>query len=408
MKSKLTTQQPDAMSLSADIPAQPPRLRLEFLDGLRGLAAFYVVLFHAYQLTTFDNPRVDAALVWRIGHPAVPVFIVLSGFCLMLPVARSPQKELRGGARNYFKRRAWRVLPPYYAALVLSSLFLAAAHAAKYHSFAALSDRVLAVQLSAGSLISHLFLVHNFSPVWIETLDVPMWSVATEWQIYFFLPALLLPVWRRLGGQDLGLLGIIAAGFAAGLLPHYLLPPSANLDWACPWYLGLFATGMAGAAFAFSQPSMFERKPVPWRRISFVLFVALAALLTLVPDAIISRHVWETDALAGGATTCLILACTGETAMPLRRHAVLRALEVRPVLGLGAFSYSLYLIHYPVLNKIALFLAARHLPLLPRLAVMGGLGVPLALGISYLFYLGCEKRFSDRSRAARPAEIVVK
>ena len=61
-----------------------------------------------------------------------------------------------------------------------------------------------------------------------------------------------------------------------------------------------------------------------------------------------------------------------------------------------------------MLNKIALFLATRHLPLLPRLLVMGGLGVPLALGVSYLFYLACEKRFSVRSSAARSAEIVLK
>ncbi|MDQ2798826.1 MAG: acyltransferase family protein, partial [Armatimonadota bacterium] len=162
-----------------------PRLRLEFLDGLRGLAALYVVLFHAFQTTTqvtaSDTPTLDAALIWRIGHPAVSVFIVLSGFCLMLPVVRAGGGTLRGGVRDYLARRARRILPPYYAALLLSALFLAAAHFARYHSRPSLHDKVLALHLSPGSLLSHVFLVHNLNSIWVETIDVPMWSVATEW-----------------------------------------------------------------------------------------------------------------------------------------------------------------------------------------------------------------------------------
>ena len=374
---------------SAAGPAPPP-LRLEFLDGLRGVTALYVVLFHAYQLGTFDDPRVDAGLVWRIGHPAVSVFIVLSGFCLMLPVARSGRGELRGGVRNYLKRRAWRILPPYYAALVLGVLFLAVAHFARYGHGAASGDKVLARHLSPGSLLSHLFLVHNLSSVWTETIDVPMWSVATEWLIYFFLPALLLPAWRHFGGG-----AVLAAGFAAGLLPHYLLAPGVNLDWACPWYLGLFATGMAGAGLAFSPrpPSWAGR--LPWGALAAALFVLLGALLVFAPAAIIGGHVWETDALAGAAATCLILWCVGLVkAPPAARPGLVRALEAPPTLWLGAFSYSLYLVHYPVLNKTALALASRHPPDGARLAIVYAVGVPLALGLSYLFYLAFEKRFA--------------
>ncbi len=382
----------------------PPRLRLEFLDGLRGIAALYVVLFHAYQLGTLDDPRVDPDLVWRIGHPAVSVFIVLSGFCLMLPVARSGEDKLRGGVWNYLQRRARRILPPYYAALVLGVLFLVAAHFARYRSESALHDRVLALHLSPGSLLSHLFLVHNLSSVWIETIDVPMWSVATEWQIYFFLPALLLPVWRRFGGWAMP-----AAGFAVGLLPHYLLAPGANFDWACPWYLGLFATGMAGAGLAFSPRQAAGAGRLPWGILAAALFVLLGALLVFVPDAVISGYVWETDALAGAATTCLILWCTRLVTKPLAsRPVILRALEAPLTLWLGAFSYSLYLVHYPLLNKLAQLLAAKHLPLGERVTIIYAVGVPFALGLSYLFYLAFEKRFAASSTSVRLPEVVLR
>ncbi len=384
-----------------------PRLRLEFLDGLRGLAALYVVLFHGSQGAVLDDVHVDGDLLSRLGHPAVSVFIVLSGFCLMLPVIRSGDGRLRGGVSEYFKRRARRILPPYYAALGLGVLVLVAGHLARFRSASALHDKVMAAQLSAGSLVSHLFLVHNFNQRWVETIDVPLWSVATEWQIYFLFPFVLLPLWRRFGGP-----AALTSGFVVGLLPHYLLAPGHNFDWACPWYAGLFAGGMVGAAAAFSsQPAaVVRRERLPWASVAALLFSFWVLLNVLVPDVWIAPYVWETDALMGAATLCLILCGTVHATKPPSepRPWAIRALETRPALLLGAFSYSLYLVHYPVLNKIALLLSARHLPLAERLVGIYAVGVPLAVGLSYLFFLAFEKPFVMRRASARPAEIVLR
>jgi peptidoglycan/LPS O-acetylase OafA/YrhL len=113
-----------------------PTFRFAFLDGLRGLAALYVVLFHiraqfdpGAPLHPFATRSGEMATVWLAhGHLAVDVFIVLSGFCLMMPVAASPDKHLKGGVAGYLKRRARRILPPCYAALALAFLPLIAAH----------------------------------------------------------------------------------------------------------------------------------------------------------------------------------------------------------------------------------------------------------------------------------------
>jgi peptidoglycan/LPS O-acetylase OafA/YrhL len=109
---------------------EAPRLRLEFLDGLRGLAALYVV-FHHVSLFSPSSPNPSILLhvfiklythVLAFGHQAVVVFIVLSGYVLMLPVARTQDGHMPKGVWDYFKRRARRILPPYYAALILSFL----------------------------------------------------------------------------------------------------------------------------------------------------------------------------------------------------------------------------------------------------------------------------------------------
>ena len=104
-----------------------PRLRLDFLDGLRGLAALYVLLYHAslragvLAAAAPAQPVAKAISVLHFcllgyGHLAVAVFIVLSGYCLMLPVARTEGAVLPGGALAFIQRRARRILPPYYAA----------------------------------------------------------------------------------------------------------------------------------------------------------------------------------------------------------------------------------------------------------------------------------------------------
>src|SRR5438270_2616521 len=108
-------------------PRRPPAPRLPFLDGLRGLAAVYVVLHHAAMMVPpagLGGVGSAARFVFRHGHYAVAVFIVLSGYCLMLPVARDPCGRLPGGVVGYLGRRARRILPPYYAALGLGWLLI--------------------------------------------------------------------------------------------------------------------------------------------------------------------------------------------------------------------------------------------------------------------------------------------
>ena len=96
-----------------------PRLRLDVLDGIRGLSALYVALFHAMgytgTMTTLQTQASAAtqfiAAILDYGAYAVPIFIVLSGFCLMLPLAQRQTTVLPGGTMAYLRRRAWRILP---------------------------------------------------------------------------------------------------------------------------------------------------------------------------------------------------------------------------------------------------------------------------------------------------------
>jgi peptidoglycan/LPS O-acetylase OafA/YrhL len=99
------------MSESSKDPEQ--RLRLHYLDGLRGLASLYVVSVHINRYMGEQVPQVLQLVgkTLRYGFFAVGVFIVLSGYVLMLPTARSQSSYFSGGLWNYILRRSRRILP---------------------------------------------------------------------------------------------------------------------------------------------------------------------------------------------------------------------------------------------------------------------------------------------------------
>src|SRR3954463_12189087 len=103
------------------VTERPDRGRVAGLDGLRGLAALYVLLFHCWLLAFRHFPRNTgpAYLTWAMhGRLSVVFFLILSGFSLALSPAAN-QWRLAGTAR-FLRRRAWRILPAYWAALVFS------------------------------------------------------------------------------------------------------------------------------------------------------------------------------------------------------------------------------------------------------------------------------------------------
>ena len=213
-----------------------------------------------------------------------------------------------------------------------------------------------------------------------------MWSVATEWQIYFLFPALLLPIWRRFGN-----LAVILIAFFVGLLPHILLSAPNNFDWASPWFLGLFAMGMSGAVIAFADTPrrVAIKQKVAWNALSVVFVAILLAIIYFGP----AIPMWQVDLIVGAASTCLIVFCTRSTAHETGVPLVLRLLESRGAVALGTFSYSIYLVHLPIQQVLTRLLQARHFAPAQTFAINLVAGIPFILALAYLFHMAFEQRF---------------
>ena len=404
-RKKADTPLPQPLTPSGKGEQEPVRrkdgqLRLEFLDGLRGLAALYVAASHIGGDNLGDIPaHARWAFGWlHNGRLAVDVFIVLSGYCLMLPVARSANADLRGGTWTYLMRRARRILPPYYAALALSILVLLLSHAGMAYLRGHRTGEVGAM-LTPWNVISHALLIHNWNPASNMSIDGPLWSVATEWQIYFLLPLVLLPVYRRFGAP-----ATIAAGFAVGLAPHFLLPRSYNFDWAAPWFVGLFSLGVAGAAIGFSENELCRklRMSIPWSIVATVGAVLVVAALSM-PGYTYTRFSIAIDVLMGLEAIALIVACTGHAVQyPEKRLPwIVRLLDSRWAVALGGFSYSLYLTHRIAMEKLYPLVGALHLGIVGERVALLAIGVPWVLIFAYLFHLVFERPFLSTS-AAKP------
>ncbi|GAA3662929.1 hypothetical protein GCM10022224_028670 [Nonomuraea antimicrobica] len=339
------------------------RGRLAGLDGIRGLAALFVVLHHCW-LLSFPGFPVNGAPAWTgwllYGHFAVVVFIVLSGFSLAVSPARSGWRL--GSGRTFFQRRAWRILPPYWAALAFS-LVIAWAVIPQPGQQAPTGKSVVVY----GLLLQDVF--GSPSP------NGALWSIAVEAQLYLVFPLMLL-VLRRMGAAVM-LGAVTALVVAVGALAP-AVPAVDLLMRLTPQFAALFALGAVCAGVVNARERT-ARLPWHW----FALAAALPALLLVVvagPVWVVGNFFWVDLAVGPAAGLLLVAVATGRPA-PL-----VRLLDTAPVRRLGSFSYSLYLIHSPIVVMVNRLLVAPHVPAgMPAFLLTLAVGVPASVGAAWVF-----------------------
>ncbi len=388
-----------------NINSAKERVHLKHLDGLRGLTALYVVFHHAFE--DFRPPYHGNGLpswlrhlikLTEFGQAAVAIFIVLSGYCLMMPLVQTNTTYLRDGVFEYIKRRARRILPPYYAAIGVSLLLIATIPAMNQKSNTLWDASLPAFHVD--NILSHLLLVHNLSKSWAHKIGYQLWSVATEWQIYFVFALILLPLWRRLGPVFTVIFAIII-----GISPHWLF--HKKVDVATFEYIGLFAFGMAGAALSFParSPESENSSRNPWGILALLfLFIAYFGKFRANGDW---NHLLLSNIVIGLSTTCLLIYCVLSLSNTDRKYTpfIVKLLNAKSCVYLGSFSYSLYLIHAPVLALFKIVTRYSDLSEIDSAALSFFIAIPLCVITSYLFFLAFEKPFLVKSKRNQPPEI---
>ena len=358
--------------------------RVLALDGIRGLAALYVVMHHCW-LVTFHGYPANTGPTWLgwlvFGHLAVVGFIVLSGFSLAMAPARHGWKL--GGLRRFARRRARRILPAYWAALVFS-LVIAWAVTPELHSGPPDGRSVVVY----GLLLQDVFK----API----PNGAFWSIAVEAELYLVFPLLLL-MRRRVGAL------VTLAAVALPVIVLGLLRPSVatadKMTGMAPQFAPLFTVGVLAAGVVVARG---------WLRRVRWAWLAAAAVAPVVLLMIAHGSVWTVDHyywidLAICPAIALLLASLAAGQADL----LARVLTTRPLRALGKCSYSLYLIHVPIVLIVSRKLAGAYFaPGLPAFWVTLVVGVSLSVVTAGLFARVFEAPF-QRHRAPASTRILV-
>jgi peptidoglycan/LPS O-acetylase OafA/YrhL len=346
------------------IAARPPTRRwLAGLDGVRGLAALFVVVNHVF-LRAFPGYPVDHAPFWAApfiyGRFAVVVFIVLSGFSLALAPARRGWRLDR--LAQFARRRARRILPPFWAALVFS---LAVAWLIAPPPGQALPNgRSVLVN---GLLVQNLF--------GAPSPNRSFWSIAVEAQLYLLFPLLLLVVRRR--GAIVMVSAVTLVVAAVGLFGPRGFVTQSPPDLAALFAVGILAAGVVSVGGA--------ARSWQWVRLALGAVVPVLATIWWQGSVWTLDHLLWVDLALGPAIACLLIGLASG-----RPAALVRLLDARPLRALGASSYSLYLVHGPIVVVVYEKLVAGHVAqgapaFLVTLAVVVPLTIAFARGFASVF-----------------------
>jgi len=365
-------------------------VHLDHLDGLRCIACLCVMLTHTFAIAY--TPFLPAMTQWAMfARFSVDLFIVLSGYCLMFPVLRR-NGELRGGALEFYKRRARRILPPYYVALGLS-LFLIWALIGQPTG----NCWDAALPVTARNLTAHLLLIQNVYGG--SKINAPLWTVSVEWWIYFLFPVLVF-FWRSLGATVMTMSTIVLSYFCYFALAH------TKLSGLTCHYVGLFTLGMLSAAVSQGQgPKWLPAKESRhWLLLAIVPIAVNIALRLRYGQVWANNNLGLVDFISGIGSACLLVVVAQNLHAPSR---ILReALSRRPLVALGKFAYSVYLIHFPLLQVIWQYgISHLHVGKPIALAALVVIGCPVTVGLCYLFHLVFELPFMANFRNEKPVQV---
>jgi peptidoglycan/LPS O-acetylase OafA/YrhL len=346
------------------------------IDGLRAIAVTSVVIFHA-----FPN-------FFPGGYLGVDIFFVISGYLVTGTILRDT-KDNRFDISEFYVRRIRRILPALIA--TLCCVLISGWYLLRLSDFNQLVKHVL-----AGASFSSNLLLQSESGYFDKSSELKpllhLWSLAIEEQFYVVFPlflAVALRFLKSLKSIQFVLLAIMIASFVFSIQQRYAdSAGSFYSPFSRIWEL------LAGSVFAILARNQNTRMPTGKRRhedsrtmligVGMILGSMLSIDLDLFPEIILT-----VISLSGA---CLILSIRSESQTGFLSNQIL--------VFIGKMSFSLYLIHWPLLS-FARISAGQPTSIATRLTL-----VCLAILLSIGSYFLIEKPFRG-SKSQKPLAFFV-
>ncbi|MDB6134129.1 MAG: acyltransferase [Verrucomicrobiales bacterium] len=275
------------------------------LDGLRGVLAFMVMGYH-FGVNTLVSQMTHGLVGKGYWAFCVDVFFILSGFVLAVSYF-----EKRLPSSLYFKKRVARLYPLHIFAMAIALWFQVMSGA--HFSWQKIGLNLLFVQSLFG----------------VDSINTPAWSASLEMYVPF-LCLISYPFIKRLGKT--GIWGVFSVFLAAGIWLTLLSVMKQDGLKIARSAVGLFS----GVLLYRIYDSHFRHSVMPERRRQMVFYTLLIGLLALLGLA----DKWLGFAVMLYPVTCLLITLGTQTRS---------LLSTTPLQWLGRWSYSIYMLHKPVM-----------------------------------------------------------
>lgn len=350
-----------------------PEERIRYIDGCRALAVLGVVLDHCLIHAAWAQRLVNQApamnpIFWSVtllskGAHGVDLFFVISGFCLSYP---SLERFYREGSMSFrldrfLTKRLVRILPPYYAALLCCLIGYSV-----FHMLHEATPTAMYANIGVWDVMRQLLMLDRGT----RLANDSFWTLFVEFRWYLLFPFLLALWLHSKKAYGVLLIGIIIAY-------HYTRARSLDIG-----VLPAFMLGIIAADWHIVEHPLRKYAPI---------FAAIAfdAALLLEPHASVpgvngaEEYGFYTQANIGWHLTCFFFVVAAGVWRPLRG-----ALSAPALVFIGAASYSIYLIHQPIVSYL-------DEQMIGRLGKIGAFvaGFFLSLGVGVVFWRFIELPF---------------
>jgi peptidoglycan/LPS O-acetylase OafA/YrhL len=358
---------------------------LHFLDGLRGMAAVYVMIGHARWLlwegygSYSEHPELYSFLeklnmyffaFFKYGHQMVMFFFILSGFVIHLKNAQVLKMNSNAEINwmSYYFKRIIRIVPPFFTVLLIGYFIDEIGllnHFEIYHSktnYDLINNNIHANHGLINLLGNVFFLGGITYPVW--GTNGPLWSLSLEWWFYVIYPLFII-----IGRKKIWLPSMIVVFFfflSQTISSEILIIFQRIFSAFICWWFGVVLADIYTGRIKF---------PIRHLDLLILSFMPLYWVInSTISDILVSLG------FVGIVTILLHLK---------NENIFIRLLtKLKP---LGTISYSLYICHFPILVLLSGWLMSLNNGLLPSNQIYIWIGALLSIALSILVYYISEK-----------------
>ncbi len=313
---------------------------LSSLSSLRGLAAILVILLHVnvfcFALSPWDGPLnhfIQKGYLW------VDFFFLLSGFIMMHVYSEPFEKNIKENFKKFMLSRFARIYPLH----LFSLLFMGVLYFWYRANFTLYpTDYIYTFNMQA--IWAHLLLLQSMNVYDFLSWDSASWSISVEWWMYVVFPFLLIPFRKITGWKKIFIFFGVVAGYL--FINYYLYPLSPTsksaLDPSVKYSLDVtYDYGFIRCFFGFLFGMLlYELYRVGWGRRYFnkdaVWLLTIVAIVTVMA-------VPTPDFVPIVVFAAIILASVYVEGVGKY------LLNLKPLIYLGDISYSVYLMHLPIM-----------------------------------------------------------